>query len=80
MLIPSPDDNIWYLYYEQYPRVSYGLSIADNMNGPWYQDSGNIFFSTWDKYSVPKSVWHGCMVTISKKEYNGLVSVFGISE
>ena len=25
MLVPSPNDKIWYLYYEQYPGVSYGL-------------------------------------------------------
>jgi hypothetical protein len=80
MLIPSPDDKIWYLYYEQYPGVSYGLSIADNMNGPWYQASGYTFFSDWDKYSFPPSVRHGCMMTISKEEYNGLVDHFGIDK
>ncbi|SMO89011.1 hypothetical protein SAMN06265379_11221 [Saccharicrinis carchari] len=80
MLIPSPDDEIWYLYYEQYPGVSYGLSIADNMNGPWYQASGYTFFSDWDKYSLPDSVRHGCMITISKNEYNDLVEHFGIEK
>jgi len=78
MLIPSPDGNIWYMYYEQYPGVSYGLSIADNMNGPWYQASGYTFYNDWDKYSLPSSVRHGCMITISKDEYNKLVSHFGI--
>ncbi len=78
MLIPSPDGNIWYMYYEQYPGVSYGLSIADNLNGPWYQASGYTFYSDWDKYSLPASVRHGCMITISKDEYNKLVSHFGI--
>ncbi len=78
-LIPSPNGKIWYLYYEQYPGVSYGLSIADNLNGPWYQASGYTFFSDWDKYSLPKKVRHGCMITISKKEYNALVEKFGIS-
>lgn len=78
MLIPSPDNEIWYLYYEQYPGVSYGLSIADNLNGPWYQASGYTFHSDWDKYSLPKSVRHGCMITISKDEYARLVEEFGI--
>jgi len=78
MLIPSPDDKIWYLYYEQYPGISYGLSIADNLSGPWYQASGYTFFSDWDKYSLPDSVRHGCMVTISKDEYDALVGHFGI--
>ncbi|MFZ5429520.1 MAG: glycosyl hydrolase family 43 [Bacteroidota bacterium] len=80
MLIPSPNDSIWYMYYEQYPGVSYGLSIADNMNGPWYQASGYTFHSDWDKYSFPDSVRHGCMITISKSEYDKLVSHFGIEE
>ena len=76
MLIPSPNDEIWYLYYEQYPGVSYGLSIADNLNGPWFQASGYTFFSDWDKYSFPEKVRHGCMITISKKEYNNLINEF----
>ncbi|WP_423128717.1 glycoside hydrolase family 43 protein [Gaoshiqia sp. Z1-71] len=80
MLIPSPDGKIWYMYYEQYPGVSYGLSIADNMNGPWYQASGYTFHRDWDKYSLPASVRHGCMITISKDEYNRLVDHFGISK
>lgn len=80
MLIPSPDDQIWYLYYEQYPGVSYGLSIADNLNGPWYQASGYTFFSDWDKYSLPDSVRHGCMITISKNEYERLVDHFGVEQ
>ncbi|WP_346861094.1 glycoside hydrolase family 43 protein [uncultured Draconibacterium sp.] len=78
MLIPSPDNKIWYMYYEQYPGVSYGLSIADNLNGPWFQASGYTFFADWDKYSLPKSVRHGCMITISKNEYKKLVDTFGV--
>ncbi|WP_353131341.1 glycoside hydrolase family 43 protein [Parapedobacter pyrenivorans] len=78
MLIPSPDDQAWYLYYEQYPGVSYGLSIADNLNGPWYQASGYTFHSDWDKYSLPANVRHGCMITISQDEYGELVKHFGI--
>jgi len=80
MLIPSPDGKIWYMYYEQYPGVSYGLSIADNMSGPWYQASGYTFYSDWDKYSLPPSVRHGCMITILKEEYNKLVDHFGIDQ
>ena len=79
-LIPSPDNKIWYMYYEQYPGVSYGLSIADNLNGPWYQASGYTFFSDWDKYSLPAEARHGCMITISKKEYDKLVKKFGIAK
>ncbi len=80
MLIPSPDNSAWYLYYEQYPGVSYGLSIADNLNGPWYQASGYTFHSDWDKYSFPPKVRHGCMVTISREEYDNLVNTFGLNK
>lgn len=76
-LIPSPNGKIWYLYYEQYPGVSYGLSIADNLNGEWYQASGYTFFSDWDKYSLPPGVRHGCMITISVEEYEELLRRFG---
>lgn len=79
-LIPSPNGKAWYLYYEQYPGVSYGLSISDNLNGPWFQASGYTFFSDWDKYSLPATVRHGCMITISRKEYNALVQQYGISD
>ncbi len=78
MLIPSPDNRAWYLYYEQYPGVSYGLSIADNLNGPWYQASGYTFHADWDKYSMPATVRHGCMITISSTQYDALVQRFGI--
>lgn len=79
-LIPSPNGKAWYLYYEQYPGVSYGLSIADHLSGPWFQASGYTFFSDWDKYSLPSKVRHGCMIAISNKEYDKLVNTFGISE
>ncbi|WP_051087074.1 glycoside hydrolase family 43 protein [Flavobacterium rivuli] len=79
-LIPSPDNKAWYMYYEQYPGVSYGLSMADNLNGPWYQASGYTFYSDWDKYSLPKDVRHGCMITISQSEYDALVKKFGIEK
>lgn len=76
-IIPSPNGKAWYLYYEQYPGVSYGLSISDNLNGPWYQASGYTFFSNWDKYSLPSRVRHGCMISISRDEYNTLIAKFG---
>lgn len=78
MLVPSLDNKIWYLYYEQYPGVSYGLSIADNMNGLWFQASGYTHFKNWDKYSFPDSVRHGCMITITRAEYDKLINHFGI--
>lgn len=77
-LIPSPDGQAWYLYYEQYPGVSYGLSVTDNLNGPWFQVSGYTFHADWDKYSLPASVRHGCMIPISVKEYQALVEYYGL--
>lgn len=77
MVIPSPDNKNWYLYYEQYPGVSYGLSVAKQLDGPWYQVSGYTFHSTWDKYSMPPAVRHGCMISISKAEYDMLIKNFG---
>jgi hypothetical protein len=77
MLIPSPDNKNWYLYYEQYPGVSYGLSVARNLEGPWYQVSGYTFYNDWDKYSMPPSVRHGCMIVISREEYDRLVEHYG---
>jgi len=75
-LIPSPDGTAWYLYYEQYPGVSYGLSVAARMEGPWYQISGYTFFADWDKYALPPKVRHGSMIPISRKEYDTIVAAF----
>ncbi|MBE8712802.1 glycoside hydrolase family protein [Sphingobacterium hungaricum] len=80
MLIPSPDGKAWYLYYEQYPGVSYGLSVAKELKGPWYQLSGYTFFADWDKYSMPTKLRHGCMITLSLAEYDKLVQHFGLVE
>lgn len=74
MLIPSPNGKIWYLYYEQYPGISYGLSIAENLEGPWYQAYGNSPMKDWNKYEVPPKARHGCMLPISRREYDALVS------
>ena len=77
MLIPSPDAKAWYLYYEQYPGESYGLSVALHPDGPWYQVSGDTRVADWNKFGLPPRVRHGCMLPISKGEYDGLVAAFG---
>ncbi len=77
MLIPTPDDTAWYLYYEQYPGVSYGLSVAAQLDGPWYQVSGYTFYNDWDKYTMPAKVRHGCMVPIRLNQYEALIKAFG---
>jgi hypothetical protein len=75
-LIPSPDGSAWYLYYEQYPGVSYGLSVASSLKGPWFQVSGATHHLDWDKYSLPALVRHGSMLPISLKQYQSLVRAF----
>lgn len=74
-LIPSPDGQAWYLYYEQYPGVAYGLSVARTLDGPWFQVAGNQR-RDWDKYSVPVKARHGCMMAITQREYDGLRAAF----
>lgn len=75
MLIPSPNGKAWYLYYEQYPGVSYGLSVTDDLDGKWFQVAGKQR-PDWDRYTMPDKVRHGCMLPISKKEYDALSAAF----
>lgn len=75
-LIPSPDGQAWYLYYEQYPGVAYGLSVATRLEGPWFQAAGNQR-PDWDKYRLPSKVRHGAMLPISSQQYDALVQAFG---
>ena len=76
-VIPSPNGKAWYLYYEQYPGVSYGLSVASSLNGPWFQASGNTHTDDWDRYAVPQKLRHGSMLPISRKQYDALVQAYG---
>ena len=75
-LIPSPNGKAWYLYYEQYPGVAYGLSVAASLEGPWFQVAGNQR-PDWDKFHVPPRVRHGSMLPITRKQYDALVAAFG---
>ena len=75
-LIPSPNGKAWYLYYEQYPGVAYGLSVAATLDGLWFQVAGNQQPS-WDKYQMPPKVRHGSMLPITSKQYEALVGAFG---
>lgn len=77
-LIPSPNGQAWYLYYEQYPGVAYGLSVAASLEGPWFQAAGNMTRRSWNKYDVPRGARHGSMIPIRRKEYDTLVKAFGI--
>jgi hypothetical protein len=74
-VIPSPNGKAWYLYYEQYPGVAYGLSVAASLDGQWFQVAGNQQPS-WDKFHLPPKVRHGSMLTISQKQYDALIAAF----
>lgn len=75
-LIPSPNGKAWYLYYEQYPGVAYGLSVASTLDGPWFQVAGNQRPS-WDKFHLPPTVRHGSMLAITRQQYDALLRAFG---
>ncbi len=75
-VIPSPNGQNWYLYYEQYPGVSYGLSVSDSLAGDWFEISGNTNFRDWDKYQTPPRARHGSMLPISLDEYEALRKAF----
>ena len=75
-VIPSPNGKAWYLYYEQYPVVAYGLSVAASMQGRWFQVAGSQQPS-WDKYRLPPKVRHGSMLPITRKQYDALLAAFG---
>ncbi len=68
-LIPRPDGQAWFLYYEQYPGVSYGLSTAPSLEGPWY----NVYCK---KYAVPTEARHGCMIPISRRQYDAITAAY----
>jgi hypothetical protein len=76
-LIPSPDGKAWYLYYEQYPGVAYGLSISASLKGPWFQAAGGTHHLDWDKYALPPKARHGSMIPITKQQYAALRAAFG---
>jgi hypothetical protein len=76
MLIQSLNRRNWYLYYEQYAGVSYGLSMAPNLKGPWYQVSGNTGVPEWNKFEVPPGIRHGSMMEITKTQCDAIVHAF----
>ncbi|MDO4558902.1 MAG: glycosyl hydrolase family 43, partial [Planctomycetia bacterium] len=76
MLIPSPDDTVYYLYYEQYPGQTYGLSIAQHLTGPWIQLTGPAPHPTWDRIRIPEKSRHGWMIPITRERYDQLAKAF----
>lgn len=68
-VIPRPDGKGWYLYYEQYPGVSYGASTAPGLSGPWY----DLYCKD---YELPKEARHGCMITLTPQQYKAIKAAY----
>ena len=75
-LIRAPNDREWLLYYEQYAGMSYGVSKAPRLEGPWYQLQGNSGVERWNRFSMPAGTRHGSMIEISRKQYDAIVAAF----
>jgi hypothetical protein len=65
MLIPRPDGGGWYLYFEQYPGISYGLLTAPRLGGPWAEVPAV-------GYRTPPGARHGCMIVVPREAWEGL--------
>ena len=68
-LIPRPDARGWYLYYEQYPGIAYGVSTAPSLDGPWY----DLYCMD---YEVPKEARHGCMIPLTPEQYKKITAAY----
>ena len=78
-LIPSPNGEAWYLYYEQYPGVSYGLSVSDSLAGKWFQASVSTDYRDWDKNQTPAGKFAmGACCRLRLDEHDALIETFGV--
>ena len=77
-LIPRRNRSGWLLYYEQYPGVRYGCSTSPKLEGPWYNkpEGPEIDYDFAEEYVIPKGARHGCMIPISKLEYDAIREKF----
>jgi hypothetical protein len=71
-LIPQRNGKGYYLYFEQYPGIQYEMAIATDIEGPWYDGYANSF-------SIPKEARHGCMLPLTKAQFEKLNSTLGDS-
>ncbi|MBC8874282.1 MAG: hypothetical protein H8E44_33015 [Planctomycetes bacterium] len=69
-IVPKLDGGGWYLYYEQYPGVSYGCSTARTLDGSRY----DLYCKD---YQIPEDARHGCMVPVTRKQYDAIVAEYG---
>lgn len=75
-LIRAPGNRDWLMYYEQYAGVSYGVSKAPRLEGPWFQLQGNSGVERWNRFSMPAGTRHGWMIEITRKEHDAIVKAF----
>lgn len=68
-LIPRPDGRGWYLYFEQYPGLSYGVATAASLDGPWF----DLYAPD---YAVPPKARHGGMVALDRASYQAVLTAF----
>jgi beta-xylosidase len=68
-LLPRKDGRGWLLFYEHYTGVSYELSTAERLDGPWYD--------VWNRhYSMPAGARHGCIIPLGETEYRRIRHAF----
>lgn len=69
MLIPRPDGAGWYLYFEQYPGLGYGLATAPTLGGPWH----DVYALD---YQTPAGARHGGMLALDRATCAALLTAF----
>lgn len=73
MLITDPTEKELFLYYEQYPGVQYEMATTSDIRGFWRHEYGETF-------AIPGNTRHGCMVALSKEDYERIAAKFSKDE
>jgi len=76
-LIPAPNGLAWYLYYERFPGLAYEFSASERLQGPWRQFPSTGNPPVENHCSLPATARHGSMITISREQYDVLLTAFG---
>lgn len=68
-IVPRPNGEGWFMYYEMYTGKRYSGSQAPSLAGPWY--------SLYQlKYEVPANARHGCMIPLTENQLKNLKNTF----
>ena len=68
-VIPRPGGDGWFMYCERYPGISYDGFTAPHPTGPWYGLHAH-------DARTPPQARHGCMIPISRAQYDALCTAF----